>query len=419
MNFRHNIKCNVCNEFLIVKAQGGFVENAHVRLGCPHCRNLIKGEINQKAPAFSMKFENAELVNEIPTDDVEVISISTELPVLKALTNMRNVGGITLSPFSAVSQIIPLEQVALFRDRYLDFKAFRDKNLSKLETIVELFSNKQWSFVFSEIKKNFLPELTDDSPKTMEFCSHILSEVLKQFVNKTIPQNYEHSYPIRLLHKTTLTKVQHNEVNLSQIHKDVSQLVDIEKEYSNGLRLVISFIKNVESYLPAIALSYGKGFEASFGNDIAITTFSFDELRDKYKDAFELLARTSLIYVGFSNFNRKGASNDFSDIGVCNNLTSYYSTNNGNKKNVLDKIPKLKSYYRSLMDSQIRNSIGHNKTEYLTVEQLIKYYPYTDIQKKDRAKEISLIDFAYKTFLLNLLVMDFISFIGKWNYRLK
>lgn len=419
MNFRHNIKCNVCNAYLIVKVQGGFVENAQVRLGCPHCNNLIKGEINQNAPAFSMRFENAELVNDMPTNDVEIISISTELPVLKALTNMRNLAGISLSPFTAISQIIPLEKVASFRDRYLDFKKFRDNNLAKLEAIIELFSNKQWPYVFSEIKKNFLPELSQDSPKTMEFCSHILGRVLNLFVNKTIPTNYEHTFPIRLLHKTTLTNIQYNKLILNQIHTEIEQLVDIEKEYTNALRLVVSFIINIESYLPVIALSYGKGFEASFGKDIAITTFSFDELRDKYKDAFELLARTSLIYVGFSNYNRKGDPNDFSDIGVCSNLTSYYNTNNGSKKNVLDKIPKLKSYYRNLMDSQIRNSIGHNKTEYLAVEQLIKYYPYTDIRKKDRAKEISLIDFAYKTFLMNLLVMDFINFIGKWNYRMK
>jgi phage FluMu protein Com len=418
MNFRYNIKCDICDNFLIVKVQGGFVEKAKVRFGCPYCKSVLKGDIYQNAPDISIKFENAELVKDIPDKEVDIFSISTELPIAKDLTNMKNVGGISLSPFIALSSIIPLEKVTNFRDRYLEFRDFRNEKLLKLETIIELFQNKQWDYVFNEIKKSFLPGLSDDSIRNMEFSTHIVSQVLKSFINKVIPQNYEHSYTIRLLHKNTLTKVQNNKTVLSQLNTELGQYVNIEREFVNASIILLNFIQNIESYLPVIALSYGKGFEEEFNNEFFITTFSFDELRDKYKDSFELLARTSLIYIGFSNYVRNGVSNDFSDIDTCRDLSEYYRKDNGKKKEVLEKVPLLKKYYRFLLNSQLRNSIGHNKTEYFTVEQMIRYYPYTDIRKKDRFKEKSLVDFAYHTYLMNLAVMDFVSFIGKWNYRM-
>ncbi|PRP65906.1 hypothetical protein BST86_01785 [Nonlabens agnitus] len=71
------------------------------------------------------------------------------------------------------------------------------------------------------------------------------------------------------------------------------------------------------------------------------------------------------------------------------------------------------------MNSQIRNAIGHAKTEYFMYEQLIKYYPYTDLKKLNKFKEKSLVDFVYHTFLMKLAILDFVSFIGKWHYRMK
>jgi len=86
---------------------------------------------------------------------------------------------------------------------------------------------------------------------------------------------------------------------------------------------------------------------------------------------------------------------------------------------VIENYPYLKKYYRFLLDSQMRNAIGHVKTEYFMYEQLIKYYPYTDLKRLNKFKEKSLVDFAYHTFLMKLAILDFVSFIGKWHCRMK
>ena len=417
MNFRNHIICDVCNKNLIIKVQGGFVENASVRIGCPECNNIIKGEIYQKAPDFSMKFENAKYGCDGSLDG-EIISISTELPILKHLTNMGGLGSFSFSPYSASTIFLSLEKISLFRDNYLIFKEFRENKISKLESIVELFRVKNWHFVCKEIEKSFLIDIKGPHPETLEFSTYLVNKVLRQFIDKIIPSSYEYSYPIRLLYKSTINKIQNDKENLSKIDLDIKDYINVEKEFINGLQIAISFIKDIESYLPVIALSYGKGFEENFGTDIMISTFSFDDLKDKFKDAFELLARTSIIYLAFYNYNTNGGSNTFSKGSSCQNLTSYYNLKNGSKKDELYKVPGLKSYYRDLLDNQIRNSIGHNKTEYWAYSQIIKYYPYTDLKKKENFKEISLTDFSYKTYLLNLLVIDFIAFTAKWNFKM-
>ena len=415
MNVRYDIKCSVCKFTFITKVQLGYVENANIRFGCPNCNSLIKGIIYQKAPDYNITFENAEIIDRVSEKPAVIISLSTELPILKKIANSKNDLGFSLSPFIALTGIIPMDT---FRNRYLEFRDYRKDKILHLESIVELAQNKQWIFAIKEAKKHFSPESSYETQNFENLSFYLISLITRKFIQMTIPNNYENSYTIRFLYKATLTRIQKNKSTLIELKSEFEKYINIEREFVNALKIAINFIKNIESYLPVIALSYGKGFNAEFKNEFLITTFSFEELRDIYKDSFELLARISLIYIGFSNYIRNNNPNDFSDISRIPDLTSYYKLNNGNKKDILVKIPLLKKYFRSILDNKLRNAIGHNKTEYYSVEQLIKYYPFSDITKKDTYEKKSLVDFAYQTYLMNLCVIDFVSFIGKWYHRM-
>ncbi|MFD1292621.1 hypothetical protein ACFQ5N_02125 [Lutibacter holmesii] len=422
MTFRFPIQCKICNFKSLVKVQAGYLEKVQVRIGCPGCGSLFKGELTQVAPNVNLSFDNAEHTDEesLPRD-VPVIPLSTELPIPKQSTeSIGGSTGITLNPFMALGSILPYKKIALFQGKYLAFADFRDANIDHLENIIMLFQNKKWNLVISESKNHFgnhIPELKKNFSEDINSCYFIISEIFKYFILNTIPKNYEDSYTIRLLFRNTINRCQNDKENLVRLKNTLNQFFDVGREFVNACKLLVQFIKNTPSYVPVIGLSY-IGFAEEFEDKFGITTFSFDDLKDNYKDSFELLARSSILYIGFSNYSSNRDENNFSGISNCNTLNQFYNLNNGLKKQVIEQYPYLKNYYRFLLNSQIRNAIGHAKTEFFTYEQLIKYYPYTDLRKINRFKQMSLTDFAYHTYLMKLSVLDLISFIGKWHKRM-
>ncbi|CAM4254069.1 hypothetical protein ZORO111903_09840 [Zobellia roscoffensis] len=423
MTFRFPIKCKICDFESLVKVQAGFLEKASVRIGCPNCGSLLNGELIQEPPNVSLNFDNAEHTDgENLANDIPIIPISTELPIPKKSTEIVEGSlAFTYNPYIAFGDSLSYDKIALFRDKYLGFAKFRDENVDSVENIITLFQGKKYNLVISESKKYFakiVPEINKDFEENIDSCYYIISKILKFFILNAIPKNYENSYTIRLLNKGTINKIQTDKAALIHLKTELNKFFEIEREFISSCKILVQFIKNSPSYVPVIALSY-IGFDEVFDKKFGITTFSFDELKDNYKDSFELLARSSILYVGFSNFAKHKNEDNFSTISNCNSLNNYYNLNNGLKKQVIEQYPLLKKYYRFLLDSQIRNAIGHAKTEFFMHEQLIKYYPYTDLKKINKFKEKSLVDFAYHTFLMKLAVLDLVDFIGKWHYRMK
>lgn len=423
MTFRFPIKCKICHFKSLVKVQAGFLEEAKVRIGCPNCGSLLNGVLLQKPPEISLNFDKADLTDgENLPEDIPIIPISTELPIPKQSTEI--IGGsnaITLNPYLAFGNSLSYKQIGIFRDKYLAFADFRDENIDALENIIILLQGGNYGLVISEAKKHFaffIPEINMDFDHNIDSCYFIISVILKFFILNTIPEYYENYYTNNYLFKGTINNAKMDKISLIYLKNELNKFCDIKREFITSCKILVQFIKNTPSYVPVIALSY-IGFEEVFKKEYRITTFSFDELKENYKDAFELLARTSILYIGFANYAKNENESDFSHIPNCNSLNQYFNINNGLKKNVIEYYPLLKKYYRFLLNSQIRNAIGHTKTEFFTHEQLIKYYPYTDLNKINRFKEISLVDFAYHTFLMKLAILDFVTFVGKWHNKMK
>ncbi|PRP65905.1 hypothetical protein [Nonlabens agnitus] len=347
MTFRFPIECNICEFKSLVKVQAGYLEKVQVRIGCPNCGSLFKGELLQIPPGVSLNFDKAKPTDgENLPDDIPVIPISTELPIPQQSTEIiPGSFGFTLNPYMALTQSISYDTIAVFRDKYLAFAKYRDKNIDALENIIFLFQGKNYQLVIAEAKKHFsdeLPDLKNTFEESQENCYYIISEIFKFFILNTIPKNYENSYTIRLLFKGTINKVQKDKASLIHLKTELNKYCDIEREFINSSKILVDFIKNSPSYVPVIALSY-IGFEEVFEKEYGITTFSFDELKENYKDSFELLARTSIFYIGFTNFGQNKSEDDFSGIRNCNSLYQYYSLNNGLKKQVIENYSHLKN----------------------------------------------------------------------------
>jgi len=421
MTFRFPIECNICKYKSLIKVQAGYLEVGQVSIGCPNCGSLLKGELTQIPPNVNLKLENTtNILSEDLPEDVTIIPISTELPIPKQSTISIGPTDLTLNPYLALSETISYEIIAKFRDKYLDFAKFRDENIGYLENIIKLFQKEKYDLVINEAKKHFskhIPILENEFEIKIENGYYIISEIFKFFILNVIPSGYEHNYTTSLLFRKTINNIQRDKTALKELKSDLNSYFDIKRGFIIAGELLVSFIKKTPSFVPVIALSY-TGFDKIFNDEFGLTTFSFDDLKDSYKDAFELIARSSILFISFTNYSKQKDFNNFSSIPNCNSLEQYHSMSNGNKKEVISHYPYLVKYYRFLLDNQLRNAIGHVNTEYLIHEQIVRYYPYTNLRKQNIYKEKTLIDFAYHTYLLHLSVLDLVSFIGKWNYRI-
>jgi hypothetical protein len=115
------------------------------------------------------------------------------------------------------------------------------------------------------------------------------------------------------------------------------------------------------------------------------------------------------------NLEKNNDFNNFGTITECSNLSIYCNRDNGIKKEIIKKEPVLNDYFLNTLNSQIRNGIGHLKTNFNPKTQIIKYFPYKDPTKKDTFKEIFLIDFAFIIFQQSLKIQNSLRIITKLN----
>ena len=78
---------------------------------------------------------------------------------------------------------------------------------------------------------------------------------------------------------------------------------------------------------------------------------------------------------------------------------------NGKKKEKIELHPFLSAYFLKTIDNQIRNGIGHLKTTYDPIQQLITYYPFKG-SNTHVSKTIYLIDFCFIIYQQTLKVLD-------------
>lgn len=408
------IKCKICQEEIWLKIQIGKVEKANLRIACPNCATVLRGKYQTANP--QIEFENAVFSDDIGDLSNQIVATSTELPIFNETVNTKNIG---LTPYMGFVGRYGLKMLPKALENYIAFRNKWKKEGSNLQDLVNLSVNRNYDLAQKFIKSNFINGLSETLDKDFETTSHLINQVLLEFSKMIAPGKYKPYYQDRLLIKKTLKKIETDNAKINSVLGSVSPYIDIEKEYNNALKLIISFLLKFESFMPVVILSYADGFDKEFKDEFSITTFEYEEIKDLYVDLFELLSRISLLYVAIYNYGHYGSVDDFRGVTNCSNLEGYFKLSNGRRKDVIAEMPDLQRYFRFLLDSQLRNGIGHFKTEYDTINQVIKYYPYNDQRRMNRHKEKYLIDFVYHIYLMVLLTVDFVNFVGRMNRKLK
>lgn len=408
------IKCKICEEEIWLKVQVGKVEKTKIRIGCPSCATVLRGKFQTARP--TIEFENADFSYDIGDFNKQIYAVSTELPIVNKTVNTKSIG---LTPYLGFVGRYGLDGLQKALKNYLPYREKWEKEGSNFRDLINLSANKKYDLAQNFIKNNFINGLSGTLDKDFQATSFLVNQVLLEFTKLIAPGKYKPYYQDRLLIKKTLKKIETDKVKLNSILVSIRPYLDLEKEFNNALKLITFFLSNFELFMPVVILSYVDGFEKEFKDEFLMTTFEYDELKDLYVDLFELLSRISLLYIAMYNYGHYGDVDDFRGLKNCSNLEGYFKLSNGRRKDIIAEIKDMEKYFRFLLDSQLRNGIGHFKTEYDAINQVIKYYPFNDQKRMNKHKEKYLVDFVYHIYLMILATIDFVNFVARLNRKLK
>ena len=174
------------------------------------------------------------------------------------------------------------------------------------------------------------------------------------------------------------------------------------------------FISVYSSLIPAIFLQYCDQDAIDFDTE-GTTTSSFDTIKQFSLDAYETLGNLLIVPVALNNVKYR---NDYKKCAVVDNqskaLDDYISfQSKARRYHYCDDSELYTKELRVVLNSKLRNAIGHNDIKYDSVSQEITYTP----DPRDRTKQ-------EKTYLLEfeneaIHLFQAITVISEYIYRLR
>ncbi len=144
------------------------------------------------------------------------------------------------------------------------------------------------------------------------------------------------------------------------------------------------------------------------------TTSNFDSVKQFYLDVYEALGNLLIIPVALNNIKYRNSFDTLNRIDNRNNtLTDFIGLTKANRYKYCVDTEIYTEKLNIIVNSKLRNAIGHNDVEYDTASQKITYIP--NPRDRSRKEETYLLEFENEAIRLfqGLLV------IAEYIYRLR
>ena len=403
MVHNHFIKCQVCGTVTRIRLQVGYLNEHPINVACGRCGTTMNGKvlIGQETPELKYSFENAD---ESQNGDADyVVECSGEFPTLKPRIDNSNDKYI-LSPFMRFA----------FQEGYTEFKNVISKlnyfssHWPQYKRIIDLFERGNRDYLLNEIWKVL--------PKDQFQCRN-------EFEISRAVHMIEVIYFIGALRNDVISDLSLSGSVLELSPEQVVALVDFLnahegytlKELQSAIyKTYDEFISVYPSLIPAIFLQFCEKGDIDFDTE-GTTTSSFDMIKQFSLNAYETLGNLLVVPIALNNIKYR---NDFNQCFVVDNQHKTLDDYIGFRKKArrYQYCNNSELYTRELrviLNSNLRNAIGHNDVEYDTVSQKITYTP----NPSDRTKQETayLLEFEYESVRL----FQSITVISEYLYRLK
>ncbi|PHU34249.1 SEC-C domain-containing protein [Pseudobutyrivibrio ruminis] len=382
----HNyyIKCQVCNKITRIRLQVGWLPEHPIVVTCGECGTSLSGHvlIGQDEPRLSYYFSNADSVLEQDAD--YMVECSGEFPTIKHCLAFDS-QEILITPFiRAMSNMDSNDIYEEFcksvgtvlqtKYRWNEYKRILDLSLS---------GNKK--YLIQEIQRLFGK---DKMP-----CRNEL-EILRGVHMVEV-----HCF-ISSLRKDILNNVKFSSGILKINPKETKKLVDYLESTSGyrledlqrmGYKLLDDFVAVFPALVPAYSLQYVSDNTINYELE-GSSTSNFDTVKQFYLDVYESLGNLLILPVALNNIKYR---DDFYKMSTIDEkeitLDDFIGLTKANRYKYCLNNELYTKELKLIVNSKLRNAIGHNDVQYDTSSQIISYIP--NPKKRDVTKETYLLVF--------------------------
>lgn len=416
MNHNMNLECEVCKNAVLLKVYAGYVNRNSFSFACPECTVTISGHLiwNENLDeGFIKEFVCSNAVISSKTDVSHVLQVATEFYTDKIKAWKTSDPSLFLSPYMMDNSSFEIKQrkVNVIQHTTDNFK----NNFKISMRLWELYENKNYKYLNRQLLINkYVKPVTMGQTLKIHYPSKMMEVLYKPFALILIESGYEKR--VRALRKI-----------LQQIkNKNPNEVIMLKRDLENILSYadpdLIHLLKNFAAYYeliwPIILSSIIKEDDISEEKEKkGILTTSFENLKNYYVEAFEVLCSLLPIFLGLQNIYMRGNRDTFEQcikrkFPKIDSIMDYdiKIQNKGNKLKYFEEENIYKNIFDSedFLSNEIRNSIGHHSYEYEADKQLIIF------KDRNKSNEMYLIEFSnmlLETFFATFVALEVLTFL--------
>ena len=380
-------KCRICGKVCNLKYQMGYSKKHPIRYKCS-CGVTIRGEFQD---GDGITFDNADEIYEQVMPDF-VVHSSGEFLTLPPYAVESFEETLLPTSFILATQMMDYEN---FQIEFSNIINYRDNYHLLVRAINELYDAHNTNLLISTIRRDF-DAGADPLPLNNE--ADILRAIFiinqMQFVHHG---EKNHTEKTADLFRIITDEHAQEEANFIAF---LSQLNRIN-EWKQGINAICGQVYDkIDLLIPVIGIDfYKEDREAMLSGKFAITTTSFEDIKQLYIDLYELICNLAILAIGFDNIILRNDYKAVRQIQGLNVKTLDDVSKMRNKGNII-KLIDTNAPYEALickcLDSDIRNSIGH--FSYYSEEiisshgQTIRFY---DFNNRSKYTDQTLIQICY------------------------
>lgn len=406
MVYNHFIKCQVCGTVTRIRLQVGLLKGHPVVVACCNCGTSMNGYvvINQECPGLRFQFENADEVQD-NKDSRYVVECSGEFPTIKPHADSTE-GRIALSPFMRYTSIMGHERYEKFAQSISKLNNFCDR-WSQYKRIIDLYNRGNRTYLTAEIlkmlpKEHFLCRNEFEISRAVHmievlyFIGVLRADIISDL---SLSTSVVHLAPEQLRMLISFLN-SHDGYSLKQLQSSIYKVYD-------------EFIKTYPFLIPALSLQYCDDGVIDYDAE-GSTTSSFDLIKQFSLDAYETLGNLLVVPVALNNINYRNNCNQCAEKdGKTVDLEKYIALSKANRFHYCDETEQYTKELQVILNSKLRNAIGHNDVEYDAITQKITYIP----NPKDRTKKETAYLLEFENEAIHLF--QAITVISEYLYRLR
>ncbi len=380
-------KCKICGCICNLKYQMGYAKKHPVRYKCK-CGVSIRG-MYEEGRGFS--FENAETVEEqMPGIVVYCSGEFFTFPPFSVNSFKETVCTVP-PPFILATHLLEYEDYSL---EFHHILAYRDEKHAYVRALNELYAAKNYEKIKEVIREKFDPD-EEVFPFNNEADFIRATTMINQF------QFLNHDGIDRTPKTTKWTLKAFTEH--SDIYHDFLKFIkdaDVLETWKMQIHSLCDQVyEKVDLLMPAVSVDFVKDSKVLDLGFFAITTTSFEEIKQLYVDLYELIGRLLVLAIGLDNIILRddyNAIRTVPDVDIKDLAGIMKMRNKGNIIKLIDDTAPLESLICMSLNSDIRNSIGHYS--YISNEVADSFgqkIEFVDSHNKNKSETRSLLQICY------------------------